>query len=247
MWKFLKLPLHLIYVYWRYVLPAYLGRHRMPIEKRYRMIRKATQVIFPVLNIDLTVSDPSKLTAKDSRLIISNHHGMLDPFLMVYLMEHPIRFVSKIEVKKFPIFGKATIAIDAIFIDRRDVRSQVKILETMKTAMLTKHERWVIYPEGTRNKQYSQPMLPFKAGSFKHAMEANMTILPLVAYGFHRPIHPRIHLKRYPVQIDFLPEMTPAMYQGKSTQEVADILTNQYQVKSNQLIEQDTKLLKQIR
>ncbi len=243
MWKFLKLPLHLIYVYWRYVLPAYLGRHRMPIAKRYRMIRKATQVMFPLLNIDLTITDIAKTKSDASCLIISNHHGMLDPFLMVYLMEKPIRFVSKVEVKQFPIFGKATIAIDAIFIDRKDVRSQVKVLESMKHFMMTRKERWVIYPEGTRNKQYSQPMMPFKAGSFKHAMEAKMTIVPLVAYGFHRPIHPKINLKRYPVQIDFLPDLTPDQYEGKTTQAVAELLQEQYQILSLALIEKDRQLL----
>jgi 1-acyl-sn-glycerol-3-phosphate acyltransferase len=112
----------------------------------------------------------------------------------------------------------------------------------MKESLARKETRWVIYPEGTRNKQLSQPMLPFKAGSFKHAMDAQITILPMVAFGFHRPIDTHIHMKRYPVQVDFLPPITPSMYAGKTTQEVADLVQVQMQLRSLPMIEKDKVL-----
>jgi 1-acyl-sn-glycerol-3-phosphate acyltransferase len=85
-------------------------------------------------------------------------------------------------------------------------------------------------------------MLPFKAGSFKHAMDAQITILPMVAFGFHRPIDTHIHMKRYPVQVDFLPPITPSMYAGKTTQEVADLVQVQMQLRSLPMIEKDKVL-----
>jgi 1-acyl-sn-glycerol-3-phosphate acyltransferase len=171
---------------------------------------------------------------------------MLDPYLMIHLMRQPLSFVSKKEVRSFPIFGDATSAIDSIFIDRKNIRSQVRAFIKMKASLVKKETRWVIYPEGTRNKQLSQPLMPFKPGSFKHAMETQTTILPMVAFGFHRPINTKIHMKRYPVQVDFLPPITPAMYQGKTTQDVADMIQAQMQLRSFAMIEKDKILTAEI-
>jgi 1-acyl-sn-glycerol-3-phosphate acyltransferase len=84
-----------------------------------------------------------------------------------------------------------------------------------------------------------------KPGSFKHAMETQTTILPMITFGFHRPINPKIKWKRYPVQVDFLPPITPAMYAGKTTQELADMIQNMMEIASKPLIEQDIKLSRQ--
>jgi hypothetical protein len=73
-------------------------------------------------------------------------------------------------------------------------------------------------------------------------METQTTILPMVAFGFHRPINTKIHMKRYPVQVDFLPPITPAMYQGKTTQDVADMIQAQMQLRSLARIEKDKVL-----
>jgi 1-acyl-sn-glycerol-3-phosphate acyltransferase len=245
MWKLFKLLLPLLLAYFFIVLPNILFKPWTSSIYRYRRIRNAVRFLFPLLNIDLHVDhiDVSKTT--EPYLIVSNHHGMLDPFLMIYLMENPLRFISKKEVRKFPIFGDATASIDALFIDRNNLRSQVRAFMQMKASMARKETRWVIYPEGTRNRQYSQPVLPFKAGSFKHAMETNTSILPMVAYGFHRPLHKRIHWKRYPVQIDFLPPITPAMYAGKSTQEVAEMIQTQIQKRSDEMIKREPSLINQ--
>jgi 1-acyl-sn-glycerol-3-phosphate acyltransferase len=239
MWKIIRLMPMLFVAYVFLIFPAIAFKRWTTAAYRYRMIRRAVNLVFPMLHIDLHIDHPEYLKTKEPYLIVSNHHGMLDPYLTIHLMEQPIRFVSKKEVRYFPIFGDATAAIDAIFIDRKDLRSQVRAFIKMKASLAKKETRWVIYPEGTRNKQLSQPMLPFKAGSFKHAMDTQTTILPMVAFGFHRPIDTHIHMKRYPVQVDFLPPITPAMYAGKTTQEVADMVQAQMQVRSLPMIEKD--------
>jgi 1-acyl-sn-glycerol-3-phosphate acyltransferase len=243
MWKYLRLALPLLFAYLWYVLPNILFKRWTSTSFRYQRIRKAVKFIFPILKIDLFIDHPEMLKTTEPYFIVSNHHGMIDPFLMIYLMENPVRFISKKEVRRFPIFGDATASIDCLFINRKDVRSQIKTLLLMKESMLRKETRWVIYPEGTRNRQLSQPLLPFKAGSFKHALESKTTILPMVAYGFHRPLHKKIHLKRYPVQIDFLAPITPDMYAGKTSQEVAEMIQQQMQIRSDDMVKKDRTLI----
>ena len=242
MWKIIRLFPRLTIAYVFFIFPAIAFKRWTTSAYRYRMIRRAVNLVLPLLKIDIYIDHPEYLKTKEPYLIVSNHHGMLDPYLTIHLMEQPLRFVSKKDVRYFPIFGDATAAIDAIFIDRKNIRSQVRAFLKMKESLAKKETRWVIYPEGTRNKQLSQPMLPFKAGSFKYAMDAHITILPMVAFGFHRPIDTHIHMKRYPVQVDFLHPITPAMYQGKTTQEVADMIQVQMQARSLPMIEKDKVL-----
>jgi hypothetical protein len=42
--------------------------------------------------------------------------------------------------------------------------------------------------------------------------------------------------------VDFLPPITPAMYEGKTTQEVADMIQSQMQIRSLPMIEKDKVL-----
>lgn len=244
MWTFIKLIFLASLCYFPIVIPNVLQRKSHSLEFRYRQLRKAVKFIFPALKIDFHINHQEMLQSSDPFLIVSNHHSYLDPFLMIYLMDHPVRFVAKKEIRFYPIFGDATASIDALFLDRKNIRSQIKTLQTMKESMMRKETRWVIYPEGTRNKTYSNPMLPFKAGSFKHAMESKTPILPMVAYGFHRPLNPKIRMKRYPVQIDFLDPITPKMYEGKTSQEVAEMIQSLIQARSYQMIEDDKQLVK---
>lgn len=237
-----RLLLELFAGYLFIILPNVWFKRRIPLEKRYTSLRKIIHGLYKTLRIKLYINDPSVTKDKGPYFIVCNHHSMLDPFLLIYLFEHPVRFIAKKEVRRLLIFGDATASIDALFINRKSVRSQLHSLETMKESLIKKDTHWLAFPEATRNKQYSNPMLPFKAGTFKQAMEAKATILPMVTYGFFRPLDPKIDWKQYPVQVEFLDKITPAMYEGKSTIEVAEMIRNLMQIRSDKIRLHDAAL-----
>ena len=237
-----RLLLELFAGYLFIILPNVWFKRRIPLEKRYTSLRKIIHGLYKTLRIKLYINDPSVTKDKGPYFIVCNHHSMLDPFLLIYLFEHPVRFIAKKEVRRLLIFGDATASIDALFINRKSVRSQLHSLETMKESLIKKDTHWLAFPEATRNKQYSNPMLPFKAGTFKQAMEAKATILPMVTYGFFRPLDPKIDWKQYPVQVEFLDKITPEMYEGKSTIEVAEMIRNLMQIRSDKIRLHDAAL-----
>jgi len=112
----------------------------------------------------------------------------------------------------------------------------------MKESLIQKDSHWLVFPEGTRNKQKSQPLLPFKAGTFKQAMETNSTILPMVTYGFFRPLNPKINWKSYPIQVDFLAPITPEMHHGKTSFQLAEDVQHLMQLKTDEMVELDKTL-----
>jgi 1-acyl-sn-glycerol-3-phosphate acyltransferase len=151
-------------------------------------------------------------------------------------MQHPTRFIAKKQLQHQFILGQSTDSIDAVFIDRDDLRQASKALQVVKASLFKQETHWVIYPEGTRNRHpETTPMQEFKPGSFKMAMDAKATIVLVPMYGSHRPLKFNLDWKRYPVQIDFLTKITPAMYEGKSTPEVAQMAYDMMQKRLDEM------------
>jgi 1-acyl-sn-glycerol-3-phosphate acyltransferase len=239
-------PLFFSYVF--VVFPNMLLRKLLPLSYRYRSLRAVVKLIYKGLRIQRLVENESFAHQSKDQFIVCNHHSFIDPFLIIDLFPHPIRFLAKKETRTLPIFGDATASIDAMFIKRESVKSQVLLLRQMKVELEKRTTNWLVFPEGTRNREfYSQPLLPFKPGAFKQAMEAKVNILPMVTYGFQRILDKSIHWKKYPVQIAFLDPITPEMYEGLSTREVADLVRERMQAKSDKLFLEDQRLQRTIR
>jgi 1-acyl-sn-glycerol-3-phosphate acyltransferase len=224
------------------IIPNVWFRKRIDLATRYRQLRSIIQRLYPTLNTQLYLSNEEVTKEKGPFFIVCNHHSTLDPFLLIYLFEHPVRFISKKEVRRMFLFGDAAASIDGMFINRKSVRSQLIKLNEMKESLIRKESHWLAFPEGTRNRQYSKPLMPFKAGTFKQAMEAKATILPMVTYGFFRPLDPKLNWKKYPVQIDFLPKITYEQYQGKTTIAIAEEIQKMMQLRSDKMVELDKTL-----
>jgi 1-acyl-sn-glycerol-3-phosphate acyltransferase len=224
------------------ILPNVWFRKRIDLATRYRQLRRIIRRLYPTLHAQLYITNGEVTKEKGPFFIVCNHHSTLDPFLLIYLFEHPVRFISKKEVRRMFLFGDASASIDGVFINRKSVRSQIKKLNEMKDSLLRQETHWLAFPEGTRNRQYSNPLLPFKPGTFKQALEAKATILPMVTYGFFRPLDPKLNWKKYPVQVDFLPKITYEQYQGKTTIAVAEEIQKLMQVRSDEMIALDKTL-----
>jgi 1-acyl-sn-glycerol-3-phosphate acyltransferase len=245
MLKYLRIgfffALQFIHGYFFVVLPNVLFRRQFSLAHRYRTLRRTIRHLYKALRIQLLISHPEVPLQQGPFFIVCNHHSTLDPFLIIHLFPHPIRFLGKKEVRKLFVFGDATASIDTLYIDRKNIRSQIQVLETMKKSLIARDSSWLVFPEGTRNRQNSQPLLPFKPGAFKQAIEAKATILPMVTYGFFRPLNPKLNWKSYPVQVDFLPVITPDMYEGMTTVTLAEKVQASMQAISDKmaLIDQD--------
>jgi len=231
-----------LFTYFFIILPNVLFRKHLSLAHRYKTLRGAVRRLYRVLRLKLYISHIERIETTEKFFIVSNHHSMIDPFLAIYLFKDPIRFLSKKEVRHLLVFGDASASIDALFIDRKSIKSQIHVLRQMKESLIAKETHWLVFPEATRNKQRSNPLIPFKAGTFKQAIETNATILPMVTYGFFRPLNPKLNWKSYPIQIDFLEPITPEMYAGKTSIQLAEEVQSLMQHASNLMIEQDVKL-----
>ncbi|EEL50867.1 1-acyl-sn-glycerol-3-phosphate acyltransferase [Bacillus cereus] len=116
-------------------------------------------------------------------LVVSNHQSNMDiPVLLGYLNK-PIGFVSKAEIKKFPLVPTWMELMNCVFMDRSNRRQSLQAIKDGIELLKNGHSI-VIFPEGTRSK--GGEMGEFKAGSFHLAVKAGVAILPVTLEGTYK-------------------------------------------------------------
>jgi 1-acyl-sn-glycerol-3-phosphate acyltransferase len=119
------------------------------------------------ITVDVTGSFPVR------GLVISNHMSYLD--ILVYSSISPCVFVSKKEVKSWPIFGQMARMAGTVFIDRSRSADTRRVNAEMQEA-LSGGAVVVLFPEGTSSDGTS--VLPFRPALFDAAVRANESITP---------------------------------------------------------------------
>ena len=147
--------------------------------------------------ISVSVSGQEHIREGQSYIIMSNHQSALDILVLYGYMLLQFRWVMKIELRKYPIFGLGCERIGHIYIDRGDSE---KAHESLKAAgqKIRSGTSVLFFPEGTRSRDGR--LLPFKKGGFVIALEAGVPILPVTISG-SLPLLPRKSLKIIPGNI----------------------------------------------
>ncbi|EGA88968.1 hypothetical protein GPDM_12706 [Planococcus donghaensis MPA1U2] len=128
---------------------------------------------------NVTIQGLEKLPAGPV-LFVSNHEGNFDIPTLLSTIPKPFGFISKKEVKKFPIIPMYMEEMNCVFLDRTDRRSALKSI-TDTVEKLKEGHSILIFPEGTRSK--GEGLGEFKAGFLRIAKDANVPILPIAIHG----------------------------------------------------------------
>ena len=145
------------------------GRGRESLRERAAWLHKWCRHTLPKVGVAVASAGP----VPDRGLLVSNHLSYLD--IMVYSAITPCIFVSKKEVKSWPVFGALATTAGTVYIDRERTadahRVRNAVADALRTGMLV-----VVYPEGTSSD--GSGVLPFKPALFQAAIEAEIEITP---------------------------------------------------------------------
>jgi 1-acyl-sn-glycerol-3-phosphate acyltransferase len=108
-------------------------------------------------------------------VVVSNHISWLDIF--VIQSNRPLRFVSKAEVRSWPIFGWLSDQTGTLFLQRQSRRQTAVIGAEMTRALKAGHSL-CFFPEGTTTE--GRQLLPFKSSMFQCAVDSGTPVLPLL-------------------------------------------------------------------
>lgn len=112
-----------------FVVLVHLWITLLKLPNRWEIISRLTYsftfLLRTILNIKVTVTGDAGQTKEGGTIIISNHLGYLDGIVLASIF--PVVFVSKREVKKWPVIGLWAILCGTIFIDRQR-QNQIGVL-----------------------------------------------------------------------------------------------------------------------
>lgn len=114
-------------------------------------------------------------------IVISNHGSWLDIMANFIAVPLPIRFLSKKELFKVPLMGRAMRALDMVEIDRARAASMHDAINEGVRKVAANGDSVMVYPEGTRTR--TGEMRPFKRGAFFMAVDNGLPILPVTISG----------------------------------------------------------------
>jgi 1-acyl-sn-glycerol-3-phosphate acyltransferase len=149
-------------------------------------------VLFIPFRIKVEITGRENMNPDKAYLFLCNHQSFLD--IPVILRIRILSFVSKIEIKKWPLFGAAMERGNCIFVDRSDPESRSdvgpKMLEKME-----KNVSYCVFPEGTRSPDGH--LLSFRLGIFRIAKSSGLEILPVTICGTYKLL-PKRSFKFHP-------------------------------------------------
>ena len=134
-----------------------------------------------ITGVDLEVEGEKNLWVARPCVFIFNHQSKADVMIMAKLIRRDMGGVAKKEVRDVPIIGKLMEWAGTVFVDRADGKSAIKAMEPLIDAIKVEGKSICISPEGTRS--LTPKLEPFKKGAFHLAMQAGVSIVPVVIHN----------------------------------------------------------------
>ena len=196
--------------YFRWMRKYSKHPEKYPLELRYKTVREEVLFFMQHLRIDLDVKNLDAIkNNKGPYLMVSNHLAMVDTLMAIALSEKPVSFVAKIELTKTPFIGRVLKAIDCVFLDRGNLRQNLEALAVVEKRLKEGYCSYIIYPEGTRQKNPREKMKQFHPGSIKMAAKANVPLIAMAEYGTFRPFGGKHDYQRNFIQMHYFDPVTP--------------------------------------
>jgi len=168
-WRLARLAPHVLHGLW-------IVRRRFELltaAERHGLIQWWSVKTLRILGIELK-SQGQALAA--GHLMVANHISWLD-IAAVHAVLPQARFVSKADVKHWPLVGALVEGAGTLFIERTSKRDALRVVH-QTAAALQAGDCVAVFPEGTTGT--GPELLPFHANLLQAAVSTGAPVLPLV-------------------------------------------------------------------
>lgn len=169
-WRVARLALHIL----RGLLTAAIVLPWSSPHLRLALAREWSRSLLALLGIRLTIHGTPLNEANHNVMVVANHVSWLD----IYLLNaaRPVRFVSKAEVRNWPVLGWFAAKTGTLFLERGKRRDTARINQAITTA-LTHGDCVAFFPEGTTTD--GTHLRPFLASLLQPAIDARAELRPV--------------------------------------------------------------------
>ena len=167
-WKLLRAVVH-AFAGW---LTITLLFPRWDQQRRNATVQAWSQRMLRILGIPLHVTGNPPL--QGPMLLVANHLSWLD-ILVMHAARH-CRFVSKSDVKHWPLIGTLATGGGTLYIEREKRRDAMRVVHHMAES-LKAGDIVAVFPEGTTGD--GRALLPFHANLIQAAISAHAPVQPV--------------------------------------------------------------------
>lgn len=199
------------------------ARHpeKYSIEERTSNGRILAAKVSADLSVVTQIEGLENIPADQFSYFVGNHLSEFDPFIPFAALSKPVSYIGKYEIRNFPFVGTFLKSLSGEFMDRKDLKQSLKVMARVEEDLKKQTKNWVIFPEGTRNKDPQSLCLDFHHGTFRPAMRAGVPVVPFVIIGTDRVFKSKPIYKKYPVLVKILKPITVEEYRSMTSQELA--------------------------
>ena len=167
-WRLLRVLVHLVSGAW--TIRRRFGA--LDFEQRQQQVQAWSRRLLELIGVRLLVH--GELPVGGPLLVLANHISWLD--IIVIDAALPCRFVSKADVRHWPLIGQLVEGSGTLFIERDRRRDAMRVVHQM-AERLQAGDRLGVFPEGTTSDGSS--LLPFHANLLQAAIATDTPVLPL--------------------------------------------------------------------
>ena len=135
------------------------------------------------VGIKLIVKGDEKIDLNKSYVVVSNHPSTLDIFTHITALPVSIRFLTKTELFRIPVFGRVLKILGLPRIDRENASANFEKINDSISQVIKDKNSIMIFPEGKRSNQ--RDLLPFKKGAAYISKDFQLPIIPVVTHNAH--------------------------------------------------------------
>lgn len=176
-WRLLRALLHLLHG----LAIVLLQFGHLDEAGRHRRIRWWAGKMLRVLGVQLQAQGQPHA---GRTLLVANHISWMD-ILAIHAVCPQARFVSKADVKHWPVIGHLVGAAGTLYIERERKRDAMRVVHQTAEA-LQRGDTVAVFPEGTTSD--GTALLPFHANLLQAAIASEAPVQP-VALRFSDPAH----------------------------------------------------------
>jgi 1-acyl-sn-glycerol-3-phosphate acyltransferase len=145
--------------------------------QRHARIRWWSAKVLRLMGLQLHALGAPKSGAK---LVVANHVSWLD-IAAIHAVIPEARFVSKADVKHWPLIGRLVRGAGTLYIEREKKRDALRVVHQMAAA-LEAGDTVAVFPEGTTGD--GRTLLPFHANLLQAAIATEAPVQPVVLRWF---------------------------------------------------------------
>jgi 1-acyl-sn-glycerol-3-phosphate acyltransferase len=173
------------------------------------IVRHWSRVFLWIPPVKVIVTGSENVDPDQRYVVASNHLSLYDIPLLFRVLPVKGRFLSKQEIFRIPLVGRAMRTIGIIEINRASGSSSRRAIADGVRIGAERGYSFLVFPEGTRS--VTGEPLPFKKGAFRIAIDTGLPLLPVVIEGSDRISRPESKLfYRGKVTVRILPSIATA-------------------------------------